>query len=122
MPCMLSEKQLDIGDVIRLLENVDQYNHVNVPPIKPKAKEVYLFVPTFEEEQGMLVLYFDTSGTTVGNCILMTIKRFYSLDHFDSDLLHALFIECISHMSKHVRSFHLLILRLPLLFKFFLIS
>ena len=55
MPCMFSEKQLDIGDVIKFLENVDQYNHVNAPPIKPKAKEVYIFVPSFEEEQGIIL-------------------------------------------------------------------
>jgi len=50
---MFSEKQLDIGDVIKFLENIEQYNGVNIPPMKPKATEVYLFVPSFAEEQGM---------------------------------------------------------------------
>lgn len=49
---MTSERQLDIGDVIKLLENVEQYEYVHSPPMKPKAGEAYLFVPACPEEQG----------------------------------------------------------------------
>lgn len=52
LACMNSVKQLDIGDAIRFLENVEQYPHINLPPVKPKAGEVYLFRPTALEEQG----------------------------------------------------------------------
>ena len=52
LACMNSVKQLDIGDAIRLLENVEQYPHITIPPVKPKAGEVYLFAPTLLEEQG----------------------------------------------------------------------
>lgn len=48
---MTSERQLDIGDVIKLLENVEQYEYVHSPPMKPKAGEAYLFVPACPEEQ-----------------------------------------------------------------------
>lgn len=51
MACMSSEKQLEIGDVIRLLENIEQYAFSNLPPIKPKAGEAHLFVPASPEEQ-----------------------------------------------------------------------
>lgn len=52
MACMVSEKQLDIGNVIKFLENISQYNYTNVPPIKPKAGEVHLFVPANAVDQG----------------------------------------------------------------------
>ena len=45
LACMNSVKQLDIGDAIRLLENVEQYPHINLPPVKPKAGEVYSLCP-----------------------------------------------------------------------------
>ena len=52
MACMVSEKQLDTGNVIKFLENISQYNYTNVPPIKPKAGEVHLFVPANAVDQG----------------------------------------------------------------------
>ena len=33
--CMVSKKELDIGDVIKFLENISQYNYTNVLPINP---------------------------------------------------------------------------------------
>ena len=58
MACLFSDIQLDIGTAIKLLENLEQYHNVNVPPIKPRAGEVYLFVPEVIEEQGkVMVLY-----------------------------------------------------------------
>ena len=59
MACMNSEKQLDIGDAIKLLENIDQYQFLNLPPVKPKAGEVFLFVPTCPEDQGGSWLSYD---------------------------------------------------------------
>ena len=50
--CTKSEKQLDIGEVMKLLENIDQYPNVSYPPAKPKAGDAYLFVAAIREEQG----------------------------------------------------------------------
>ncbi|XP_002156677.1 uncharacterized protein LOC100203952 [Hydra vulgaris] len=49
--CTKSEKQLDIGEVMKFLENINQYPNVSYPPAKPKAGDAYLFVANIQEEQ-----------------------------------------------------------------------
>lgn len=53
LPCLTSDKQLEIGEVIKLLENYTQHVHASYPPVKPKGGEAFLFFPERLEEQGM---------------------------------------------------------------------
>ena len=52
VPCATCQKQLDIGEAIKLLENYDQYPNAAYPPVKPKGGEAYLFMPSSLEDQG----------------------------------------------------------------------
>ena len=52
--CMFQEKPLELETAIKILENVEKYRSVAYPPVKPKGGEVYLFMPHFIEEQGMI--------------------------------------------------------------------
>lgn len=53
---LLKQSTFTTKEAIQILEAVDKYNTIDIPPCKPKGGEVYLFeLPS--EKKGMICVY-----------------------------------------------------------------